>query len=260
MRQLIGWWPESGTATHWASCPTGTQASLRRWTGQLAVWPINAVLDPNLCPMLSGFVHENVKWRAVLISIIHIHVPPPPNLELLSFLFPPQNCKQRITPLGWCARTWVLIAINPTLLLSVYIWFLVLKTHRFPPLSLWGGTQVCLLRKHPTSPRELNVYLGFSFDFLRQGNHRPRAALSLGACDSLGEGWSGEREAAPLALVNVVLLSVCVPEGCFSLTPKFWDFCSAALSLASCLVRPLVRTVEVTSNRWPRSWLCWPAV
>lgn len=168
--QLIGWWIESGTTTHWASCPAGTQASLCSWTGQLAVWPINVVFDPNLCPKLSGFVHENVKWRVVLISIIYIYAHPPTTWNCFLFYFLPKTVNKELHHLGATMRRNVVcqdLSANcykphPP---SLCIWFLVIKTHRFLQLSLWGETQVCLLGSTSHHQGSLMSALGSVFIF-----------------------------------------------------------------------------------------------
>ena len=66
---------------------------------------------------------------------------------------------------------------------------------------------------------KLNVCLGFSL--LHWRNWRPTGSLLVWCCAGLGKRHCGQSEPASLILQMQIFF---LPSGCFSLTPRFWNF------------------------------------
>lgn len=99
-------------------------------------------------------------------------------------------CRQEI----WSTKKWVLVSVNPSQL-SIPTWLPVAWTYRFPQWPPWSETQVDLWETSFKSGKTGHSPLAL---LSHQTNCRPRVHSRCSV--SLGEGWWGQSETAPLTL------------------------------------------------------------
>ena len=152
----------------------------------------------------------------------------------------------RLTTRTVSAQIWALVAVSPTLI-SVSIWSLVIKSHRFPHWPQWGETKVV-----SGNSGKLNVYLGISFPRCR--NQRPRKPLSAQGHAGLGEKKFIQNQSVPL---NILITPSGSLESMEVFQPHSWG--SGSLAIMSCLwiVASWSSCEGQGSQKWPMLPFWW---